>query len=133
MRRTNPYTKGRLGALRRWLPILVLPTVLIVGCSDDDHGRPVPTATATRTPARTATPTSTPTIGALNAACQKLSGCDQCFINERGVCISTEACAAHLTTDAAHCINAVTDCSQGALGDCMAPGCDGGDSTGECE
>lgn len=133
MKRTIPY-KGRHGLLRYWLPVLVLPVALIAGCGDSDNPiPPAPTATSTSVPTRTVTPTRTPTASGVSAACQKLSTCDQCFINERGVCIGAEACAARLSGDVAGCINAVTGCSQGALGDCLPLGCDAGDSEGDCE
>lgn len=143
MTRTSPYPRCRRGLLRSWLAVLVLPVALIAGCGDnnDNEGTLVPTAiptsaptrTVTLTPIRTATPTLTPTAGGVSAACQKLNGCDQCFINERGVCISAEACAARVSADVARCINAVSGCSQGTLGDCLPVGCDASDSAGECE
>jgi iron complex transport system substrate-binding protein len=58
------------GAVRRWLPLLLLATLLIAAaCADDDDGRdatstPVPTATAAEgsaaTPAATSEPEATP-------------------------------------------------------------------------
>lgn len=132
----NPNHRSRRAPIAKWLALLVV--ALAAGCSDDDSGpkAPTPTVTVTRTatpaPTGTATPVPTPNAGA-NAACEKLAGCQQCFSNSTGQCISTADCAARLAADVAICINAASGCPPDMLGDCLFPGCDGTDPTGECE
>jgi hypothetical protein len=93
---------------------------------------PVPTTTATQPPTAASTATPTPNA-ASSAACDKLVQCGQCFINATGQCISTDACAGRVATDVAVCINGVNGCDPNTLGDCLFPGCDGNDATGECQ
>jgi hypothetical protein len=139
------YGEHRFGSISKRLAILILPAALLVGCGDSDSGTfvPTPTAppatrTATATPTHTLTPTrpptATPTTGntSASAACAKLVSCTQCFLNQRGTCISTEDCAGRLTTDVARCINAVTGCDQQTLGTCLPFGCQG-TGTGLCD
>ena len=124
---------------RRWLVALALPAAVVVGCGAGDDGpraatptatRPAATATATAPPA-TATPT--PPDASARAACEKLARCGQCFTNSTGRCIATEACAQRLAADVALCINAGAACTDDMLGDCLFPGCDGADASGECQ
>lgn len=141
--KTHHPTRGARIASR--LAVLVLPAMLAMGCSDDSDGPPAatatpttlatatatrPAATSTPVPAATLTPTGAPNAS-VNAACQKLAGCEQCFSNQYGNCLGTEECAPRLSADVAICINALTGCDQQALGDCLFLGCTG-DATGEC-
>lgn len=140
MTRTHPYQRSRYGV--RWLAIVALPAALAAGCGDggdDPRSAPTPARTATPAPTRTLTPTPIPTATptmvntSASAACDKLAGCDQCFINQTGQCISTSGCAERLSADVAVCINGVSGCDPATLGDCLFPGCDGNDPTGQCQ
>lgn len=163
MTRIRSRPRGRRARWRHWAVAVVLPvTLTVAGCGDDDNGmqagtptatRPAATATATAPPATatapmatataappTATATPVHTVGATptmnadaGAACQKLVRCGQCFSDSTGNCITTAACAARLSGDVARCINAGSACSPSMLDDCVFPGCDGTDATGECE
>jgi len=136
MTRTDPYP-GRRAAAHCWLAVFILPLLVAVGCGGDDDAPPpaAPTSSPSRTSTPTAVPSPTPTMpnASASAACQKLEGCDQCFINSTGQCINTSDCAARLGADAAICINGATGCDPNGLGDCLFLGCDGNDPTGECE
>jgi len=157
MNRSHTHRASPRTHLAGRLAILLFPVALIVGCSDSSNNPPPATATpvpaatntsapaatvtatrpaATNTPATTNTPapTLTPTGAGnadANAACQKLTGCGQCFSNQYGSCLSADDCAQRLVADVAICVNALSVCDQQALGDCLFLGCDG-DATGEC-
>jgi len=110
--------------------------MLAVGCGEHESTRagvPTTTVTSMPTPMRTATPTATPPSSGAEAACAKLAGCAQCFINQTGQCMSNADCAQRLSADVAICINGVSGCDQSTLGDCLFPGCDGNDPTGDCQ
>jgi hypothetical protein len=143
MTRTNFFAGSWLGCIGKRLAILALPAV-IIGCSGSDNQAIPPTATvapptrtatvvatATSRPPATATPVATPNTSA-GAACGKLASCDQCFLTQRGACVSTEDCASRLTAEVASCINAVTGCDQQTLGTCLPFGCQG-TGTGLCD
>lgn len=135
MQRLKPSPPTRPGLFIKWLALLILPVALI-GCSDSDHFGPVPTPTAvqsTPTVARAATPSPTPPTASARLACQKLAGCGQCFSDQTGQCISTDACAQRLGDDVTICINHIDGCSGDMLGDCVFPGCQGTDAGGECQ
>ena len=147
--------RPRHGGTARWVVALALPVALAVGCGDSTNTprtatptatRPAATATATSAPAPTtptsppatatpppATATATPPNASAQAACAKLERCGQCFTNSTGSCIATDACAQRLAADVAICINAGAACTADMLGDCLFPGCDGADASGECQ
>ncbi len=139
----NSAARRRRGALVRWAVVLAFPAALIAGCGDDGSGGPqatqppatatAPPPSATPTPVNTAAPTATAVNTSAGAACEKLARCGQCFSDSTGHCIATAACAQRLATDVVLCINAGTACGADMLGDCLFPGCDGTDASGECQ
>lgn len=90
------------------------------------------TATSTATPVPS-TPTPTVPNSSAAVACQKLTGCGQCFINSTGQCIADDDCTGRLSADAAICVNGISGCDATTLGDCLFLGCDGSDATGSCQ
>ena len=117
MRRINPHQRSRRGPIARPFTMLVLLVPLVVGCGESTSGGP-PTAVTNSSP---------------SAACAKLTGCNQCFIDQTGQCIAAEACEPRLSADAAICINGLNGCNPTSLGDCLFLGCQGTDATGECQ